>query len=105
MAIYSPLALASGALPSSSSILYTPPASGVVLTQVILANKGATDGTAFVSWDNGVNEVALVGNAAIPAGNTLMVEMYVPLATAVNKLRGRAVTGTIDFTFAGLGVS
>lgn len=103
--IYTPIVLTSGKLPSGGVTLFTPPAGGVILTQVILANRGAVESKVLITWNNGSEEVALIGNTPIQPETTLMVELYVPLMMPANTLRGLSSTGNLDFTIAGMGLS
>ena len=97
--------MASGTLSTGSSTLFTPPANGVILTQVILANRHDIESSALITWFNGSSDVALIGNTVIAPRSTLMVELYVPLAANVQVLRGRSSTGDLEYTIAGMSIS
>lgn len=99
---YTPKTLASGTLGTSSTTLYTVPASTTaIVKEVVLCNKTGSAATATITFD-GKNIIAA---KSIPANDTLVVPLSSVLATG-KIIAGLASAGSaIDHYISGIEVN
>ena len=103
MTVYTPTRLAGGSVATGSLADVYTAANACIVTQIIVANKGA-DTTVSLAWSAG-SDVAIASDAALAANSTLVFDVKVPLAVG-NKIRAAVGSGaTADVTLTGLVVS
>lgn len=107
MTLYTPRVLASSVLTTGlTTVLFTPPVSGSVLTQIVLANKSAEDQTVTLTWNNGASDITLAGGVLVPANTTVVIDLRVPLQGAGNVVKGGAsAAAAVDVTLSGLEIT
>ena len=96
-----PKALFRGAAETSVATLYTvPSATTTVITNIVVANTAASDGTFTILLD----DVDLHTTTAIAANSTVYIDLKQVLATT-KTIKGFASATTIDFHISGVEIS
>lgn len=103
MTIYKPTALAAGKVTTTPTTIYTPPAEGAVVTQVVISNYSASSTDVTLTWWDGSAYVRLLGDTPITANSTYILDINLPLAGVTSVLRVEGGNNSaLEYTITGL---
>jgi hypothetical protein len=94
-------ALFRGAASTSSTTLYTVPASTTtVVTNILVVNTASTDG----AFDLSLDDVQIANDVAISANDSIFIDLKQTLA-ATKTIKGSASATTINFHVSGVEIA
>lgn len=90
---------------TTSTVLYTVPASTTaIVTNIAVTNTAASAGTFTLAMGQSTNQVAIFTTTTIGANATVFVDMKQPLV-ATNTITGGASATTVNFHISGIAVA